>query len=73
MGALHQTSTSWGTLQIHTPGEHGGKSFDIQAGVGYPFSTTEGWAPTIWAYQKMVELPSRAGDPYAGMYKKRFG
>src|SRR5262249_15578632 len=119
MGTLHQIAGSWGTLQIHTPEEYGGKSFEIQNGTGFPFNVTECWAPTIWAYQRMciyrempeslesivektrvflagwrsvlnggkvvrpeevpddwespVDLPSRPGDPYPGMFRKLFG
>jgi len=51
---------AWGTLQIHTPDEYGGKQFDIQPGAGFPFDKTEAWAPAIWAYQRMAmykEMP----------------
>jgi predicted dehydrogenase len=118
LGTLHQITESWGTLRVHAAGQ-GGQQFDIQPGTGFPFSTTEAWAPTIWAYQRMaayrempqtfesirdktraflagwrsvldegktvrldqvpeeweapVELPSRASDPYVGMFKKMFG
>ena len=54
LGTLHQVAGSWGTLQIHTPEEYGGKAFDIQRGTGFPFNVTEIWAPTIWAYQRMA-------------------
>jgi predicted dehydrogenase len=60
LGTLHQIAGSWGTLQIHTPEEYGGKQFDIQSGTGFPFNITEAWAPTIWAYQRMAlyrEMP----------------
>ena len=60
MGTLHQIGAAWGTLHIHTPDEYGGKQFDIQPGVGFPFDKTEAWAPTIWAYQRMAmynEMP----------------
>jgi hypothetical protein len=119
LGTLHQVAGSWGTLQVYTPEEYGGRAFDIQRGTGFPFNVTEVWAPTIWAYQRMaiyrempesfesilqktrvflagwrsvlnggkvvpveevpeewespVELPSRAGDPYPGMFRKLFG
>jgi predicted dehydrogenase len=65
LGTLHQIQGSWGTLQVHTPDEYGGKQFDIQAGVGFPFSVTEAWAPTIWAYQRMAiykEMPESFDD-----------
>src|SRR5207302_9059116 len=60
MGTLHQMTGPWGTLQIHTSEEYGGKAFDIQSGTGFPFNVTEAWAPTIWAYQRMAmyrEMP----------------
>lgn len=60
MGTLHQVSTSWGALQIHTPGDDGGKQFVIHGGTGYPFTKSEAWAPTIWAYERMAvykEMP----------------
>ncbi|HYM10708.1 MAG TPA: Gfo/Idh/MocA family oxidoreductase [Bryobacterales bacterium] len=53
-GALHQVSGSWGTIQIHTPEEYGGKNFLIRTGVEFPFNKTEVWAPTIWAFQNMA-------------------
>jgi predicted dehydrogenase len=60
LGTLHQIGGPWGTLHIYTPEEYGGKQFDIQGGTGFPFNTTEAWAPTIWAYQRMAiykEMP----------------
>ncbi|MFN0165202.1 MAG: hypothetical protein ACKV22_02130 [Bryobacteraceae bacterium] len=60
LGTLHQSQEAWGTMDIHTPDEYGGKQFAIQAGTEFPFSTTEAWAPTIWAYQRMAlygEMP----------------
>ena len=64
-GALHHIKGAWGTLQVHTPQEYGGKAFDIQVGVGFPFSATELWAPTIWAYERMArykEMPESFDD-----------
>jgi predicted dehydrogenase len=60
LGTLHQIAGPWGTLQIHTPDQYGGRSFNIESGTGFPFSVTEAWAPTIWAYQRMAmykEMP----------------
>jgi predicted dehydrogenase len=60
LGTLHQVGGPWATLQVHTPEDYGGKQFDIQGGVGFPFNMTEAWAPTIWAYQRMAvyqEMP----------------
>ena len=60
LGTLHQIAGAWGTLQVHTPGEYGGRAFNIQGGTGFPFNVTEAWAPTIWAYQRMAvyrEMP----------------
>lgn len=54
LGALHQVAGSWGTIQIHTPEEYGGKSFLIRTGAGYPFDKTEVWAPTLWTFQHMA-------------------
>jgi predicted dehydrogenase len=68
LGTLHQINGgTWGTLQIHTPGEDGTRAFDIQggSGAGFPFSITEAWAPTIWAYQRMAiykEMPESFDD-----------
>lgn len=34
--------------------------FAIEPGTGFPFSTTEAWAPCIWAYERMArykEMP----------------
>ena len=59
-GTLHQVHGSWGTVNIHTPEAYGGESFPIRTGTGYPFSKTEIWAPTIWAFQMMAlygEMP----------------
>ncbi|HZT28764.1 MAG TPA: Gfo/Idh/MocA family oxidoreductase [Bryobacteraceae bacterium] len=59
-GTLHQLAGSWGTIQIHTPEEYGGKDFLIQTGTGYPFNRTEIWAPPVWVYQYMAlygEMP----------------
>lgn len=59
-GTLHQVGGSWGTIRIHTPEVYGGEDFLIRIGKGYPFSKTEVWAPTIWAYQNMAlygEMP----------------
>ncbi|MBI3665419.1 MAG: hypothetical protein HY236_04215 [Acidobacteria bacterium] len=53
-GALHQVSGSWGTLEIHTPEEYGGKDFAIQRGTEYPYDKTEIWAPALWAFQNMA-------------------
>lgn len=64
-GTLHHIKGAWGTLQVYTPQEYGGKAFDIQAGVGFPFSATELWAPTIWAYERMArykEMPESFDD-----------
>lgn len=69
-GTLHQTSGSWGTIQIHTPENYGGESFNIFnnfGGVGLPFSKTEIWAPTIWAFQNMAtngEMPQTLEQIY---------
>lgn len=60
LGTLHQTTGRWGTLQIHTKEHYGGQMFAIESGTGFPFSTTEAWAPTIWAYERMArykEMP----------------
>ena len=60
LGTLHQINGPWGTLQIHTAEETAGKQFNILGGTGFPFSATEAWAPTIWAYQRMAlynEMP----------------
>lgn len=60
MGSLHQIRGAWGTLQVHTPEEYGGKQFAIHGGTGFPFDKTEAWAPTIWAYERMAiykEMP----------------
>ena len=54
MGALHQMSGSWGTLQIHTPEEYGGKEFEVFGGTDFPFNKTEAWAPVVWVYQRMA-------------------
>lgn len=54
-GTLHQIKGAWGTLQIHTPDEYGGKQFEIQPGTGFPYSLTEAWAPTIWVYERMAK------------------
>jgi hypothetical protein len=45
----------------------GTRAFDIQggSGAGFPFSITEAWAPTIWAYQRMAiykEMPESFDD-----------
>jgi hypothetical protein len=64
-GTLHHIKGAWGTLQVYTTDEYGGKAFDIQAGVGFPFSNTELWAPTIWAYERMArykEMPESFDD-----------
>ena len=53
-GSLHQVSGFWGTVQIHTTDEYGGKNFIIRPGTGYPFDKTEVFAPTIWAFQNMA-------------------
>lgn len=53
LGTLHQVAGSWGTIQIHTPQEYGGKSFVIHPGTEYPYNKTEVWAPTLWAFQHM--------------------
>jgi len=54
LGTLHQVAGSWGTMEIHTPEEYGGRDFLIQPGKEYPFDKTEVWAPTIWAFQSMA-------------------
>jgi len=59
-GALHQVSGSWGTVEIHTPEEYGGKLFAIHPGTGFPFNKTEVWAPPVWVFQNMAlnkEMP----------------
>lgn len=59
-GSLHQVAGSWGTVQVHTAEEYGGKDFLIRSGVVDPFNKTEVWAPTIWAFQRMAlygEMP----------------
>ena len=56
LGTLHQIAGAWGTLQIHTSENYGGRQFDIQAGTGFPFDKTEAWAPTIWAYERMAKF-----------------
>lgn len=59
-GALHQVSGSWGTVEIHTAEEYGGKLFAIQPGTGFPFNKTEVWAPPVWVFQHMAmhkEMP----------------
>ncbi|HWB96402.1 MAG TPA: Gfo/Idh/MocA family oxidoreductase [Bryobacteraceae bacterium] len=69
LGSLHQTTAPWGTLAVHTPEDYGGRQFDIQPGVGFPFSTTEAWAPTIWAFERMAryrEMP----QSYDGILEK---
>ena len=53
-GSLHQVTGSWGTIQIHTAEEYGGRSFLIHPGAEYPFDKTEIWAPTVWAFQNMA-------------------
>ena len=53
-GALHQVSGSWGTVRIHTREAYGGEGFLIRTGTDYPFSRTEVWAPTLWAFQLMA-------------------
>jgi predicted dehydrogenase len=53
-GSLHQVSGSWGTIQIHTAEEYGGKAFLIQTGTGFPFDKTEVWAPALWAFENMA-------------------
>jgi predicted dehydrogenase len=60
LGTLHQIAGQWASLQIHTPEQYDGKSFNIVSGTGFPFNVTEAWAPTIWAYQRMAmhkEMP----------------
>ncbi len=59
-GTLHQVAGSWGTIQIHTPEEYGGRPFLIQPGTGYPYNKTEVWAPTLWAFEHLArqgEMP----------------
>lgn len=66
-GSLHQVSGSWGTVQIHTQEEYGGKNFMIQTGTGYPFDKTEIWATPIWAFQRMAlygEMPQTFDQIY---------
>jgi predicted dehydrogenase len=69
LGTLNQIAGSWGTIQIHTPEEYGGRSFEIRTGVGYPFNMTEVWAPTIWAYQHMA-LYGDMPQTYEQIYEK---
>lgn len=60
LGTLHQIQGAWGTLQIHTPSEYGGRQFEIQPGQGFPFNQTEAWAGCIWAFERMArykEMP----------------
>ncbi|HQO36890.1 MAG TPA: hypothetical protein PLG59_19660 [bacterium] len=59
-GTLHQIAGSWGTVRIHTEENSDGEEFRILRGTGYPYDKTEIWAPTPWAFQKMVlygEMP----------------
>ena len=62
-GTLHHIKGAWGTLQVYTTDEYGGKAFDIQAGLGFPFSNTELWAPTIWAYERMARYKEMRRHP----------
>ena len=66
-GTLHQVSGSWATVSIHTPEEYGGKDFNVYTGTDYPFSKTEIWAPTVWAFQNMAmygDMPQTFDDIY---------
>ena len=66
-GTLHQVAGSWGTVEIHTPEEYGGKPFLIQPGTGFPYNKTEVWAPALWAFQHMAlhgEMPQTLDQIY---------
>jgi hypothetical protein len=41
-------------VRIHTREAYGGEGFLIRTGTDYPFSRTEVWAPTLWAFQLMA-------------------
>ncbi len=53
-GTLHQAATSLGTLRVFTPGDQRGEGFHIRIGSEEPYSKTELWAPTVWAFQRMA-------------------
>jgi hypothetical protein len=53
-GTLHQVNSGLGSIRIHAYEESAVRDFDIQAGIGDPFSKTELWAPTMWAFQQMA-------------------
>jgi hypothetical protein len=53
-GTLHQIAPGPAAIQIHTPEEPLGKSFQIEMGSGYPYNKTEMWAPTLWAFHRMA-------------------
>jgi hypothetical protein len=68
-GTLHQVPAAWGMLNIQTPGETGGRMFEIYGGSGPPFNQTELWAPAVWVYQNMAmhrEMP----ETFEQIYQK---
>ena len=59
-GTLHQINSGLGSIRIHAREESSARNFKIRGGTGYPFTKTELWAPTIWAFQQMAfnrEMP----------------
>ena len=53
-GTLHTGNFGIGALTIHTETMGHGRAFSLTTGTGVPYSTTEFWAPTIWAFERMV-------------------
>ena len=51
-GTLDQTG-GWGTMRILAENESP-RHFAIEPGNVYPFSKTQVWAPTLWAFERMV-------------------
>ena len=54
MGTLHLGPFGLGCIRIHTEDEYGGKGFQIDQGIGYPYNKTQLWAPTIWEFESLA-------------------